>query len=445
MLAAWTVLLLVSSWTPNARAAELPRYNLPVGAQIVYSIHMENLVGERSYAYDGRWEFTVLKDNPDGSKHIAAIKALATTYSVNGEARSSPEQISRGHFDMKPDGTMKMNPSLLPGFNPQIIFPRLPNTADELSKGWSGLFERSGVTTTFKTQPAEGNEIAFVGEETGAYHTINQRTDKWIYHFDPAKGLVTKIDAENGQTYGSEQKGSAAIALEKEEQLPEADVKSMVEEHDAFVKAFEKADDLLRRASAGAKDSDELVSQAQQTLTEAAGNANSDAVKADFTDAITRAQVAARTVQAMQQRIEPLKGQAAPDFTLPDVGGHAHKLADQQGKVVVLEFFKRSSNQAAYTIPDVQKAAEKHKDKVAIFGMTDDADEADTKLVIDALAIKYPVLKLEGPATEFGVQAFPSTVILDQKGNVQYLFQGYSKSRGQDVEEKIEELLKAAP
>jgi peroxiredoxin len=436
----WIVLLLITATT---QAADVPRYHLPVGSQLTYSWHIENVIGERSTSFDGRWELTVLKDNPDGSKHIAALKGQSQTFTVNGQSRSSSESITRGYFDMQPDGKMKMNPTILPAFNPQIIFPQLPASADEMSKGWSGLFERSNVITKFTPQPEDAGQLVWLGEETGAYHTINQRTDKWTYHFDPAKGLVTHIDAENGQTYPSEQKGSAQFVLEREEQVPEEDLKKWGEEHDVYVKAFEKADNLMRKALAGASNADELVQQAQQALTEGAGNVSVDPVKADFTDSTSRAQGIARLVTQTKQRLEPLKGQAAKDWELPDQAGQIHKLADQQGKIVVLDFIKRSANQAALTVHQIQKLSEKYKDKpVVFFGMTDDGDDADIKIVVDALAIKWPMLKLDSPPGEFGVTTFPASVVIDQKGNIRTVLQGYSKSRGQDVADAIEELLK---
>src|SRR5687768_15863654 len=96
--------LILLTTTATARAAELPKYNLPPGRMLIYSLHIENTIGERSSAFDGRWEFTVLRDNPDGTKRIAAIKALSTTSTVGGQSRSSPESLTRGYFDMTPDG-----------------------------------------------------------------------------------------------------------------------------------------------------------------------------------------------------------------------------------------------------------------------------------------------------------------------------------------------------
>src|SRR5205085_5224515 len=114
----------------------------------------------------------------------AAIMALAQTSTANGQTRNYPEYLLRGYFDMMPDGQMKMNPSLAPPFNPQILFPRMPADAKEIQAGWKGLFERSNVSTSFTMKEPDGGQLVFLGEESGPYHAINQRFDKWSYHFD---------------------------------------------------------------------------------------------------------------------------------------------------------------------------------------------------------------------------------------------------------------------
>src|SRR5207248_7237677 len=121
----------------------------------------------------------------------------------------------------------------------------------------SGLFERSSVVTRFTMKEPDGGQLVFLGEETGPYHTIKQRFDKWTYHFDPARGVVTKIEAENGQQYNGEQKGSGSLVLEKDETISEADLKTWADEHAAFVKANEQADEAIRKAIIGEANADE--------------------------------------------------------------------------------------------------------------------------------------------------------------------------------------------
>src|SRR2546423_10640737 len=88
MWALWCAVVLCAS---GARAADVIRYNLPVGTQLIYSVHIENAVNQRTSAFDGRWEFTVLKETPDGWRHIAAIKVTSITSMITGQTRTSPE------------------------------------------------------------------------------------------------------------------------------------------------------------------------------------------------------------------------------------------------------------------------------------------------------------------------------------------------------------------
>src|SRR4051812_35129656 len=68
-----------------ARAADVPRYNLSPGRVLVYSLHIENNTEKSVVVYEGRWEFTVLKHNEDGSFRVAAIKAMAQTSTAGGQ------------------------------------------------------------------------------------------------------------------------------------------------------------------------------------------------------------------------------------------------------------------------------------------------------------------------------------------------------------------------
>ena len=437
----WLPWALVAVSVNLALGADVPRYHLPPGRMLVYSIHIENLVGERSTAFDGRWEFTVLRDNADGSKRITAIKGLSQTTTAGGQSRTS-ENITRGYFDMFPDGRLKLSPSLVPAFNPQMVLPRLPASGDEMSAGWKELFERSNVTTSYTMGQPQGELLMFSGEEGGPYHAINQRHDKWTYQFDPARGTISQVDGENGQNFGGEQKGSAQILLEKEEQLDENEAKSLAAEHDAFTKAYEQADELTRQASAFLGDGQELFTKAEEVLTEASERATLDPVKADFAEAIKQQSRAASLHKSLSRRIEPLLHQPAPDFSLTDGQGNAHKLSDQQGKIVVLEFFRRNANQAAYSLPQVQKLATKLKDKpVVFFGLNSDSEE-DVKIVVDATGVTYPVLRMDAQLGEYGISTLPATLIIDQKGDIRAILQGFSKSRAQDIAEHIEALLK---
>jgi len=56
-------------------------------------------------------------------------------------------------------------------------------------------------------------------------------------------------------------------------------------------------------------------------------------------------------------------GQPAPDFTLPDLDGHAHRLSDLRGKIVVLEWFNPGCPyvQASHTRGSLVGAADRQQ------------------------------------------------------------------------------------
>jgi hypothetical protein len=78
---------------------------------------------------------------------------------------------------------------------------------------------------------------------------------------------------------------------------------------------------------------------------------------------------------------------------------------------------------------------------VAVLGMNTDRDVTDARFVVEQMALRYPTLKAEGLPEKFGVQGFPTLVVIDQQGVVHDFHVGYSPTLREDVGRQIRELL----
>src|SRR5262249_17753791 len=135
-------------------------------------------------------------------------------------------------------------------------------------------------------------------------------------------------------------------------------------------------------------------------------------------------------------------GKAAEPFEKKDIDGKAVRLADLKGKVVVLDFWYRGCGWGIKAMPQINGLAEDFKGKpVAIFGMNTDREEEDAKFVIEKMGLKYPTLKAIGLPQKFGVQGFPTLIVIDQQGKVHDLHVGYTPTLRQDVGRQIKALL----
>src|SRR5262249_2298317 len=93
-------------------------------------------------------------------------------------------------------------------------------------------------------------------------------------------------------------------------------------------------------------------------------------------------------------------------------------------------------------MPQINQLTQDFKDQpVAVLGMNIDKDEKDALFVIDKMKLAYPSLKAEGMPEKYGVQGYPTLIILDQKGKVADVHVGYWPTLRADVAKSLKRLL----
>jgi len=117
-------------------------------------------------------------------------------------------------------------------------------------------------------------------------------------------------------------------------------------------------------------------------------------------------------------KIEPVKGENAPEFTLNDKTNHAVKLTDFKGKYVYISFF------ATWNIPSLEEMKimktlyDKYKDKVAFVSIC--TDENKTKMddfISQNPGYTWPILHIDKHKTileKYNIRITPSYVLLDK-------------------------------
>jgi peroxiredoxin len=114
----------------------------------------------------------------------------------------------------------------------------------------------------------------------------------------------------------------------------------------------------------------------------------------------------------------------APDFSLQDLNGKTVKLANLKGKAVILDFWATWCPPCRAEIPDLNALYKEYKKKGAtIVGVA--LDEGGKAAILEGmkkykLTLDYPVL-IGNPDVSRqygGIDAIPTTFILDKKGNI---------------------------
>ncbi len=146
------------------------------------------------------------------------------------------------------------------------------------------------------------------------------------------------------------------------------------------------------------------------------------------------------SVSACGQKQASSQGQV--NFSATDLSGNKMEFSQYRGKTVLLNIWATWCGPCLKEIPDLKEIHEQYKDKdVVVLGVLLDSEspEAAKPIVEEQLKITYPTWYGDDAfAKQFGVQAFPTTVIIDKNGNV------VSTNVGLQNKERFLNLLKAA-
>lgn len=146
------------------------------------------------------------------------------------------------------------------------------------------------------------------------------------------------------------------------------------------------------------------------------------------------------TASAAETMNEP-----APDFTLKSNQGENLRLEDYRGQVVMLNFWASWCGPCRQEMPVMDDIHEQYKDLgFTVLAVNVDQNKAEADRFLSAVPVDFPILyDSESRVSEmYGVDAMPSTVMIDRDGNARFLHRGYKPGYEEDYVKQVRQLIR---
>lgn len=135
----------------------------------------------------------------------------------------------------------------------------------------------------------------------------------------------------------------------------------------------------------------------------------------------------------------------APDFTLKSASGENVRLAEQRGKVVMLNFWASWCGPCRKEMPLLDDLYQRYsKAGFMFYGINVEQDSAAAKKLLEELGVSLPVLfDPESKASRlYNIDAMPTTVVIDKSGEIRYVNRGYKAGDENKYRDQVRELIR---
>ncbi|MCP5356923.1 MAG: TlpA family protein disulfide reductase [Pseudomonadales bacterium] len=134
----------------------------------------------------------------------------------------------------------------------------------------------------------------------------------------------------------------------------------------------------------------------------------------------------------------------APPFSLPDSTGKQISLAQQQGKVVYLDFWASWCGPCRQSFPWMNEMRQKYQSRgLEIIAVNLDSKREDADKFLSKIPAEFTVLYESSGATPtaYGVKGMPTSFLIDAKGQILSQHAGFNSAHKDELEAAIQQAL----
>lgn len=140
-----------------------------------------------------------------------------------------------------------------------------------------------------------------------------------------------------------------------------------------------------------------------------------------------------------------LAQETAPDFTLKSNSGENIRLAEQRGKVVMLNFWATWCAPCRKEMPLLDDLYNRYNAAgFELYGVNVEPESEPANKMAKEMGLNFPILYDTDSKVSrlYNVDAMPTTVVIDRDGNVRYVNRGYRDGDEEKYREQIRELIR---
>ncbi len=140
-------------------------------------------------------------------------------------------------------------------------------------------------------------------------------------------------------------------------------------------------------------------------------------------------------------------GTAAPEFSLKNLDGESVRLSQQNGQIVLVNFWATWCGPCRAEMPSLTKLAHTYGDRGVRFLAINTDDVDDQLSEIDAFVSRLPALRpyvllgIPEVGAAYAVRSIPTLYVVDRRGNILTSFSGQASE--DDLRALIEEALRS--
>ena len=136
-------------------------------------------------------------------------------------------------------------------------------------------------------------------------------------------------------------------------------------------------------------------------------------------------------------------GEPAPDFALPALDGTEVRLADQQGQVVLVDFWATWCGPCKEELPHIETFHRQYGDSgLRVLALSTDTDDDAVQPFIDEHDYTFTVLHADDAVqSDYGVSGIPVVYLVDRQGRVRWHRVGFGPGGEEEIGQEIEKLL----